>query len=265
MIALPLLLQLATVGDTIWVHRMVAVQHGLEARPAEWEPTGDVELLGRPRVSQHGDSVEIAYPLTVWVPGQHTLRVPGPLLVASDGRTDSLPAEIVTVIAASVLPPVPADSTLRPQPITPTVPSGEVSPIPLLILLAAVGLLVAPSHWLWRRRGKPVPVPDASDSPIPPAPVHRWVDAGEARAVVGAAVERLRTAIAEQVPEAHPGLETEACLAELAERRPDWPVREIGDLLRALDEARFAQGAQIDAAGLYQWTEDLEARLPRAA
>ncbi|HEU4587480.1 MAG TPA: hypothetical protein VFS11_02460 [Gemmatimonadales bacterium] len=262
MIALPLLLQLATVGDTLWVRRTVAVPAGRELRAPEWQPSGEVEVIGRPRIVRRGDSVEIAWPVSVWAPGQHTVEVPGPALLAADGRVDSLPPEAVTLVVASVLPRVPPDSGLRPQPAAPAVPLHERSLVPVLVLLAAALLLLLPVHLLWRRRGRPVAVADASLEPAPTFPVERWAEWGETRAVVGAAVERLRAGIARRVPEAHESLEVEQVLATLAAQRPTWPLDELRDVFRALDGTRFAAAEPADAAALYRRAESLEARLP---
>jgi hypothetical protein len=260
-----LLLQsgLPTVGDTIWVRRVVAAPPGRAVRAADWAPTGEIEVLGRPRVTLRGDSAEVAYPVVLWAPGAHTVQVPGPLLVGGDGRVDSLPAANVTLAAASVLPPGPHD-TLRPQPTTPPVALREVSLRPLLALWAlAIGLLV-PMHLWWRRHGRPVPVAVIGPVDTLEPEVTRWAEAGEPRAVVGVAVERLRATIAAQVPGVGPEMDTEVCLALLAEQRPGWPLTELADLLRALDEARFAHGGEVDAVGMYRWAGEMERRITGA-
>jgi hypothetical protein len=262
MILLPLLFQIATVGDTLWVRRAVAVPPGREVRAPEWQPTGDVEVLGRPRLVRRGDSVEIAWPVALWSPGQHTVQVPGPALLSADGRVDSLPPEPVTLVAASVLPPVPPDSGLRPQPGAPAVPLQERSLLPVLLLLGGTVLVLVPAHLLWRRRGAPVAVQDNAVVPVPDLPVEHWAEWGEARTVIGAAVERLRGAVARRVPEAHEGLDIDQVIATLTEQRPTWPLPEIRELLRALEGTRFAATEPEDAAALYRQAEALEARLP---
>ena len=262
MITLLLLLQggLPTVGDTVWVRRTIAAPPGRAVRAAEWTPTGDIEVLGHPRVELRGDSAEVSYPVTLWAPGTQTVQVPGPLLVGGDGRVDSLPASTVTLAAQSVLPPGPRDS-LQPQPTTPPVALREESLIPLLILWAAAAALLLPLHWWWRRRGRPVPVGVIGPGEIGEPEVERWEDAGESRAVVSSAVERLRSAIAAALPEASPDIDTESCLAVLERQRPAWPLAELGELLRALDEARFAHGPDVDALGLYRSASDLGRRI----
>lgn len=265
MIAWLVLLQLGlpTVGDTIWVRRVVAAPPGRAVRAAEWMPADEIELLGRARVSPRGDSVEVAYPVTLWAPGPHLVQVPGPLLVGADGQLDSLPPMAVTLTAASVLPGGPRD-TLKPEPATPAIGLRERTLKPLLALWALAALLLLPAHLLWRRRGRAGVVAPIGPDASPELPVVRWAEAGEVRVVVGATVESLRGVIASRVPEARTELDTEACLAVLAATRPAWPLVEVADLLRALDEARFGQGTDVDALDMYRRAGELEGRLAGA-
>ncbi|HTC24618.1 MAG TPA: hypothetical protein VK688_09660 [Gemmatimonadales bacterium] len=262
MIGWLLLLQvgLPTVGDTIWVRRTVPLPAGRAVRAAEWMPTDEIEVLGRPQVTLRGDSVEVAYPVTLWAPGQHLIQVPGPLLVGADGQLDSLPPASVTLTAQSVLPGGSHDS-LKPRPPTPTITLHERSLEPLLALLAVAALLLIPAHLLWRRRGRASTLTRVGPAAPAQPPIQRWAEAGEPRAVIGATVEHLRGLIASEVPKAGTELDTEACLAVLAEAKPAWPLAELADLLRALDEARFAQGADVDALGMHRQAGDLQRRL----
>lgn len=254
-----------TVGDTIWVGRTVAVPPGTTLRPADWDAPDPVERLGAPRVTARGDSADIAYPIVVWRTGTLAIEVPGPLLLGAGGRIDSLPPHPVTVRIGSVLPAVPADSALAPQPRADFVPRTSQSPVPLLILLAALLLLLAPVHWWWRRRGRPRLRPALPSPGLREPPLDRWADAGESRAVASVATGRLRGLIALRVPAAHAGLDTEDLLRAVAGRF-DWPLAELGDLLRSLDEARFGHTPFPDATGLARWAEELAPRLvPEAA
>jgi hypothetical protein len=79
------------------------------------------------------------------------------------------------------------------------------------------------------------------------------------------ATARLRAALAERVPAAHPGLDTERVLAELAAARPEWPLDQLGDLLRALDDVRFGITSSSAALGLSHSTMELRDRLLRDA
>jgi hypothetical protein len=255
-----------TVGDTIWVTRTVDLPPGRSLRAADWEVADPVELLGPPHIALRGGSADVSYPITVWRAGFHTVSVPGPLLLSSDGDVDSLRAEVVTLHVASVLPRAATDTSLRPQPRADFVPRPATTPIPLILFLIVALVLLAPIHWWWRRRGRPAVKPGAAEmgGPAKP-PLERWADAGESRAVAAAAASRLRAALAARLPGALPSLDTEAVLAHVAEQRPDWPSAELGDILRALDEARFGSGVLPDAMGLARWAAELEPRLAREA
>jgi hypothetical protein len=254
-----------TVGDTIWVGRTVAVPAGATLRPADWDAPEPIERLGPPRVSPHGDSADVSYPIVVWRTGPLTVDLPGPLLLSAGGRVDSLPPMTVQLVIGSVLPRVSSDSTLAPQPRADFVPRTSASPLPLLILLAASALVLAPLHWWWRRRGRPRPRPDLAPARGNEPPVERWADAGESRAVASAATSRLRVLIAARLPAAHPGLDTEDLLRAVAVRA-DWPLAELAELLRSLDEARFGHTVVPDALGLARRADALAPRLvPEAA
>jgi hypothetical protein len=254
-----------TVGDTVWISRTVAVPAGATLRPADWDAPESIERLGAPVVTPHGDSAEIAYPIVVWRAGTMTVDVPGPLLLRPGGPIDSLPPQPVSLRIASVLPPAPPDSTIAPQPRADFVPRTSATAIPLLVLLGVAAVLLAPLHWWWRRRGHPRPRPVLPPPGPREAPLERWADAGETRAVASVATARLRALIAARIPAAHAGLDTESLLTTIAVR-PDWPLAELGDVLRSLDEARFGHTAFPDAIGLARWVEELAPRLaPEAA
>ena len=261
--ALWLLLQAGgpTVGDTIWVSRTVAVPPGRTLRAGDWRPDDPIEVLGPPRIIERGDSTGILYPVVVWRAGTHVVEVPGPLLLGAGGGVDSLPPLKVTLQIASVLPQVPPDSILAPQPRADVVPRGIRSIIPLLLALAAATLLLAPLHWWWRRRGPAGSPKSAAPILNHAAPLERWADDGESRAVVASVTAGLRTAIALRTPSAHRGLDTATILALLVDERPDWPVDEIGRILRALDAARFGVGPRHDVLTLARAASALETRL----
>jgi hypothetical protein len=247
-IALFLALQVAlpSVGDTIWLRRAVAARPGWTVRAPEWELTGDVERLGRPHVIRRGDSAEVSWPVAAWTPGEHLVTVPGPVLVRPNGLEDSLPAQPTTIVVRSVLPTVPPDSVITPQPPAPVVPTVERSPLPVVVMLALAITLLLPLHWWWRRRGPAAAVGSPAVA-VPEPPVARWADAGEGRVVLDAAVERLRRAV-----------ET---------RRSDAALADAEALLAALEAARYADHPADEAAELYTRAAALEARLvePRAA
>lgn len=253
-----------TVGDTVWLSRTVALPPGHVVRAAEWDPADPVELLGRPRVVVSGDSAEIAYPVVIWQPGSQLIELPGPLLLGPGGTVDSLSGEPVRLEVKSVLPANAPDSVLVPQPRAGLVNRQEESLTPLILLWAAALVFLVPLQIWWRRRGKPVrPVPPSAGLPEPP--LARWADAGEYRAVANVAAARLRSAVAERVASAHSGLDTERLMAELAAARPQWPLEELGELLGALDNARFGLITSADALELSRSTLELRDRILREA
>jgi hypothetical protein len=255
-----------TIGDTVWLSRAVAVPEGYAVRAADWDPDDPVELLGRARVTVRGDSAVIAYPVVLWRPGQHVVDLPGPLLLGPGGTVDSLRSERLRLEVSSVLPSVPNDSVLSPQPRASLVAQHVVSLGPVGILWAVALALLLPVHLWWRRRGKPTRVqPSVIDADTLEPQLSRWADAGEYRAVASVSAARLRAAVAERVAAAHPALDTERVLAELAAARPEWPLEELGDLLRALDDARFGHTPSLDALELSRSTIRLRDRLLRTA
>ncbi len=224
----PLQGQAPSVGDTVWLSRTVRVPAGYAVRAAEWEPADPLELLGRGRVVLAGDSAQIAYPVVVWRPGQYTIDLPGPLLLGPEGTVDSLLGERMSIAVRSILPSVPSDSALAPQPRASLVSRRVVSLVPVALLWLASLALLLPVHLWWRRRGKPVRTapPGLRPDELEP-PLARWADAGEHRAVANVAAARLRAAVAQRVTSAHPGLDTERVLAEIAAARPEWPLRGV--------------------------------------
>lgn len=253
-----------TVGDTVWLSQIVAQPPGHVVRATDWTPADPVELLGRPRIIVTGDSAEITYPVVVWRPGHLTVNLPGPLLLGPGGTVDSLAGAQVALDVRSVLPRVPADSSLAPQPRASLVPRRETSVIPLAICCLIALMLLLPLHLWWRRRGKPVPAGRATPPAADP-PLERWADAGEYRAVANVAAARLRSAVAQRVAAAHPGLDTDRLLGQLAATRPNWPLDELAELLHALDNARFGKVGSEDVLNLSRYSSAMEDRLRHEA
>jgi hypothetical protein len=253
-----------TVGDTIWVGRTVPVPAGYTVRAGDWEPADPFQLLGRPRVIVSGDSARITYPLVVWRPGRHVVELPGALLLGPGGTVDSLQGQQTSLEVRSVLPP--SDTTLSPQPSASLVERHVVTLAPMVGLWALTVVLLLPLHLWWRRRGKPTRA--ATPAPRPEAleaPLSRWADAGEHRAVASVATAQLRAALAERLPAAHMGLDTERVLAEVAAARPEWPLEDFGAVLRSLDDIRFGAAASSQALGLSHFSMALRERLLRDA
>lgn len=248
-----------TVGDTVWITRVVAHPAGGAVRPAPWAPEGDVEALGPPRVTVRGDSVEIAYPAVAWIAGEHTVQVPGPLLLLAGGGVDSLPPARVTLSIASVLPQGVEPKQLKVQPPTETVRRDDRTLRPLVLLLLAGILALAPLHWWRRRRGRAVKL--APPARPPALPLARWSDLGESRVVLAAAASSLRAILARGAPSSASCAEPAAVVDAVRRERPDWPADEIRDVLAALEEARFTPGAFPGADSLAEEAVALAGRL----
>jgi hypothetical protein len=83
--------------------------------------------------------------------------------------------------------------------------------------------------------------------------------------VANVAAARLRAAVEQRVASAHPGLDTERVLAEIAAARPQWPLQELGELLRALDGVRFGLVPSSEVLKLSRSTIEMRDRLLRDA
>jgi hypothetical protein len=124
------------------------------------------------------------------------------------------------------------------------------SAIPVLVaLVLAAGALVG--LIAWRRRGPRRVPPDAlalgGDAEVSD---HRWVAAGEPKAVAARAAQRLRHALASAIPEAHEALSTTECLAVVERAHPHAPLRDLRDVLQTLDQVAFASAHGVDVAPL---------------
>jgi hypothetical protein len=249
-----------TVGDTLWVESNAHVPFGHIVRLPPWEPTGDVELLGTPRIIREGDSVTVRYPVVAWRPGSHSLMVPGPELIAPDGTVESGPSRAVTLEIVSVLPdgppeeiPVKAESGIVRRPI--------ISWIPLAVLLLAVAAMATPLWWWWLRRG---PRPPPPPQPVEPSrlqiPIEKWSAAGEHRAVLAAASDEIHHTVASHLEELPAAGDTDAWV-EAVERKTDapWDGAAVVVLLRDIDQARFRPEDPEAVLDLYRRAQTLAA------
>ena len=201
---------LPQVGDTVWLVRTIAAPSGRVVRVAPWNPEGAVEALGPGLLVRRGDSIDVRYPAVGWLPGSHAVEIPGPVLVAPDGTTDSLPPSTITVTIASVLPDLPGDSLPEVQPEAGPVLRPIQTAVPVLLLLALATLALIPVHLWWRRRGRPLSAPPPVVPEEAPLPTDAWAASGEPRAVLAAAAAALRVASARD-----PSPEAEALLRQL--------------------------------------------------
>jgi len=256
MIALVLLLQAGwtaaprqpTVGDTNQLARSVQAPPGWRVRAGKL-PSGTIaEPLGDPTVvaASSGEWV-VRYAVVAWAPGQVTLDMPPLWRLGPDGSADSLSGGTATFHVASVIP----DSVRAPapQPSLGPLRLDRDSAVPVLaaLLLSGGALLMLIG---WRRRGPRTATAAAAlalDAEVPDA---RWLAAGEPKAVAARAAQQLRHALAHAIPAAHAALSTAECLAAVERVRPDAPLRELRELLHALDQVAFATAHGVDVVPL---------------
>jgi len=236
-----------TVGDTIRVERTIETPAGWRVRAGKLDQYGEVEQLGEPSIVARPTGWTVRYLIVGWRAGSATITMPSLWRLGPDGSTDSLPGGTVTLRIASVIP-----DTLtapQPQPSLGLLRLGRSSAIPVIAaVVVSVGLLFG--LIAWRRRSSRL-VADhlalARDAEIPD---QRWLAAGEPKAVAARATQRLRHALARAIPAAHEALSTTEVLAAVERARPDAPLRDLRDLLHALDQVAFATAHGVDVAPL---------------
>jgi hypothetical protein len=236
-----------TVGDTIQLERAVTAPPGWRVRAGKLASATVAEPLGDAVVLATANGWVVRYDVVAWTPGDISLDMPAIWRLGPDGTADSLPGETAAFHVASVIP----DSVRNPlpQPALGPLRLDRASPIPIVAaVLLAGGLLLL--FIFWRRRG-PGAVPLGPDIAVADAVADtRWLAAGEPKAVAARAAQGLRRAVAHAIPEAHEGLSTEECLATIAQVRPNAPLRDLRDLLQALDQVAFATAHGSDVAPL---------------
>jgi len=229
------------VGDTVWVETTIALPGRMIVRPQPWD-LGDLgQVLGPPEVILGPDSARIRYPLAIWYPGRQEVTMPGPIVVAPEGSSDTLAARTYRIDVASVLPDDEPPEAVAPKPFAEPVAQSARSPLALLVLEALVGL-AALAGWLAIRRGRRRRRATVAAPPEPPQPVdgwlERWAKAGELKAAVDGWAHQLE-ADAER-PEVAAWLER----AELAGFRPDAARQELEALLEGIPVAsKASEGA----------------------
>ena len=238
-----------TVGDTIRLERTVSALPGWRIRAGRLssgsvaEPLSDAVVLA---TSTPGQWV-VRYAIVAWAPGPTTLEMPALWRLGPDGSVDSVPGGSATFRVASVIP----DSVKSPgpQPAVGPLRLDRSSPIPVVAAALLAGgvlvLLIA-----WKRRGPRVLAAGAGVAGAAEVPGARWLAAGEPKAVAARAAQRLRFALANAIPEAHAALSTEECLAAVERARPDAPLRDLRELLLALDQVAFATAHGVEIAPL---------------
>ncbi|HSB55691.1 MAG TPA: hypothetical protein VLD58_15125 [Gemmatimonadales bacterium] len=264
---LPLLLLLQqaapagpTVGDTIWLERVVETPSGAEVHAAQWTPAEPMGLLGHALLRREGNKTIVSYPAVAWRAGRIQVDVPGPIVIRPDGTTDSLPVESRTLNIVSVLPDsVPAEK-LPVQPEAGIVTERVTTPYPVLVAVLVALLIFAPLAWWWLRSGPPMPGFTAGGAPVAP-PLDEWNEAGEPRAVAAVAARGLRATMLSHLPGMPQGLHAGRLMRVVAEQRPSWPVAELGDVLGGLEAVQYDSAPSHDVLALARRAADLQQQL----
>ena len=239
--------QRPTVGDTIRIERHVETPAGWRVRAGKLDDYSDVEQLGDPALIARSNGWTVSYLVVAWKAGNSTVAMPSVWRLGPDGSTDSLAGGTVLLRIASVIPDT--VTAPQPQPSLGLLRLDRANALPLLagVVLAAgalVGLIA------WRRRA-PRHVPDelalGTDAEVAD---QRWLAAGEPKAVAARAAQRLRHALARAIPEAHEALSTTECLAVVERVHPNAPLRDLRELLHALDQVAFAAAHGVEVAPL---------------
>ena len=249
-----------TVGDTVWVERLVTAPTGWRVRPGRLDASEYAEALTDPMVLRHEDGWLVRYGVVAWKAGSVRLTFPPLWRLGPGGEADSLAASTTTLNVRSVLPDGVAEPAPRPA-LAPLWPAVRRPAAPLIA--GGVALVVLVAAVAVRRRAQrvlPEPAPPVTD---PPVADQRWLRAGEPRAVAARAAADLRGALARAVPEAHPALSTFEALAVASRALPEAPYRELAALLNALDQVAFAAVHGAAVPQLAEQARTWEGRLAR--
>ncbi len=144
--ALVLLWQVAqpTVGDTVWIERVVSEAGRAVLRPQQWDLGAEGAQLGPPVMAHGAAGLSIRYPVVLWYPGERVLTMPGPVLVYPDGTSDTLPPSVHRVRVQSVLPSDQPKSRIPPKPPRDPLALAGQSILPLVVLVMGALLAIAP-------------------------------------------------------------------------------------------------------------------------
>ena len=247
-----------TVGDTVRVTRRIVADPDVRPSAPPLARSTAVEPLAPPVVAYSEGAVVIRYTLAFFETGRLVVAMPDIELLHANGTVEFISGDSVRVDIRTVLPS--GDSL--PAPI------GFVSPIaietrtitPLIILLAMTLLFLG--IWVYQRsRIQPRPGWESATVDATELPIMEWIRAGESRAVVSALADRLRLAVEVALPDATRGLSTDKCIEVIRQSDLAGPGREVEDLLRSLDRARFAPAVPTDVALLVEQVDDVVALL----
>ncbi len=239
---------------SICLLRRLPVPPQVQPRLTPLEAGRAVEPLEEPQARYAEGELSVLYRVAVFLPGRQPIAMPPIELIHPDGRVESAAGDTVWVEVGSVLPA--SDTALAPRPALEPIPRESRRLAPLVGLVA--GVLGATTLWGFaRRRTHPRPAAARLEGARLHPPVERWVAAGESRAVAALAAEGVRRRLNAMVPETDTAMSTEELLAVLEAERPEWPLKELSGVVRALERARFAPAVPSDVLELATEAERL--------
>ena len=244
----------ATVGDSVVLMRHAAVDPEVRWRLIPLAPSAAIEPLGEP-VGQYAElRLTVVYRVAPFATGNVAVPMPDLELVRPDGTVETLAGDTAWIHVVSVLPA--EDSLVEPRGALGLIERPRTTPVPLLALTALV--LAGIGAWgTARLRAGARPPHDGSSAAPDDPPLADWIAAGELRAVAAVTADKLRTHIANVVPQAGRHLAAQECLAVLDRERPDWPLRDLQSVIASLDRTRFAPAVGEDVRTLVDDTRAL--------
>ncbi|MCZ6917470.1 MAG: hypothetical protein O7I93_11880 [Gemmatimonadetes bacterium] len=238
----------ATVGDTVWLERaLVVTDPAARVRLGPLEASDLLEPLRLPEVVNGPTGLVARYTVALFEPGDHVIELPDVQLVYDDGRVETLVGGAAFVQVMSVLPD--ADSLPPPRASRAPIAQPMSRALPATLLIA--GVLACTVGWgVARWRPRPRPEWTVTEDAPEEIPLSRWIAAGEPRAVATVTMNRVRGEILQYVPEAGPSLDLDKWLGVVRASRPEWPLRDLTDVARALERASFAPAIPSDVIAL---------------
>ncbi|MCH7682595.1 MAG: hypothetical protein IIB35_02630 [Gemmatimonadetes bacterium] len=239
----------STIGDTVVLEREIAVADPTASlRLAPIEGSLLVEPLAGPEAITASDGFIVRYVVALFETGDHTIPMPDIELVYPTGRLETRVGGEAFVTVLSVLPQ--GESLPAPRASREPIPRNVLRTAPAILLV--MGVVALTVGWgLMRRRSRVRPVwAGVGKGGEDASPVSRWIAAGEPRAVATVTTHEVRVRVQQYVPEADPSLDLEDWLHTVEAHRPDWPLRELSEVMQALERASFAPAIPSDVIAL---------------
>ena len=239
----------STIGDTVVLEREIAVADPTASlRLAPIEGSLLVEPLAGPEAITASDGFIVRYVVALFETGDHTIPMPDIELVYPTGRLETRVGGEAFVTVLSVLPQ--GESLPAPRASREPIPRNVLRTAPAILLV--MGVVALTVGWgLMRRRSRARPVwAGVGKGGEDASPVSRWIAAGEPRAVATVTTHEVRVRVQQYVPEAEPSLDLEDWLHTVEAHRPDWPLRELSEVMQALERASFAPAIPSDVIAL---------------